>query len=184
MSQPSRDYTQFPAGKIAKAMGRVQVDPNSGCWLWDGATSRDGYAVYTTYPPGRTHDKTAWYVHRAFYTHMVAVVPSGIELDHKCRTKCCVNPAHLEPVTSLENKRRSPSFGIHKTHCPKGHEYTPDNVKWIVNAKYRMRGCRTCINAKQREKSRNRTRAEKDAHNAQMRVYRARLRAEALGMGI
>ena len=67
-------------------------------------------------------------------------------IDHLCRNPACVNPAHLEPVTNRTNIRRGygPSgLNARKTHCIKGHEYTPENTYWIVNNKKPPR--RTCL---------------------------------------
>jgi hypothetical protein len=144
-----RDYSRYPEDHRHRLFARIQHEPNSGCWLWDGALSHDGYAVTSTYSTV-TKKRTTWYAHRAIFA-LGAYVDPALELDHKCRTRCCVNPAHLEPVTGQQNKHRSPLFGIHVTHCPLGHEYTADNIRWVKNAKYRMRGCRTCMNRKVRE---------------------------------
>lgn len=149
MSQ-RRDYSLFPKPHLHRIEPHIHHDPTSGCWLWDGALSHDGYAQISTYDHGGRNRKS-WYVHRVLYFALVGYVSTDLQMDHKCRTRCCVNPAHLEPVTDIENKRRSPLFGDKKTHCPLGHEYTASNVRWIVNAKYRMRACRICTNRKQRE---------------------------------
>jgi len=70
--------------------------------------------------------------HRFSYQLLVGNIPEGLEIDHLCRNKICVNPAHLEAVTHLTNMRRGDhNRGRHhaaKTHCPKGHEYTPENT--------------------------------------------------------
>lgn len=73
--------------------------------------------------------------HRVAYELLVGPIPEGLELDHKCRVRCCWNPAHLEPVTHLENMSR----GKHAkaTHCKHGHKYNDENT-------YRFRGSRHC----------------------------------------
>jgi hypothetical protein len=111
----------------------ISPEPNSGCWLWVGATSR-GYAIRVD----RNRPGTKK-VHRQVYEDLVGRVPEGLDLDHLCRVRCCVNPAHLEPVTRSENVRRGagPSLNSSKTHCPKGHPYEEANV-------YRYRGRRYC----------------------------------------
>ncbi len=78
---------------------RYQVDPNSGCWLFSGSKHKDGYGLVKV--DGRTRK-----AHRVMYEDLVGPVPPGVELDHLCRTPACINPAHLEPVSHLENVRR------------------------------------------------------------------------------
>lgn len=70
-----------------------------GCWLWLGALDRHGYGRRTI--AGRQHQ-----VHRLVYEEAKGAIPAGCDLDHLCRNPRCVNPAHLEPVTTAENIRR------------------------------------------------------------------------------
>ena len=85
----------------------ISPEPNSGCWLWDGATTHDGYALLTI-------DHRQVYVHRWAYERFVAKIPRGTDSDHLCRVRSCVNPAHIEPVTRRENLRR----GVGRYHHP------------------------------------------------------------------
>lgn len=78
---------------------RWDVDAN-GCWIWNGAISRYGYGVFNP-----CHAKVER-AHRRVYQELVGPIPEGLVLDHLCRVKACVNPAHLEPVTTQENTRR------------------------------------------------------------------------------
>jgi hypothetical protein len=84
---------------------------------------------------------------------MVGQIPDGLTLDHLCRNRRCVNPAHLEAIPHSENIRRgkSPSaLNRLKTHCKRGHAYTQENTH-IHNGE---RHCRTCwkINARKKRK--------------------------------
>ena len=71
----------------------------SGCWLWIGACERDGYAKIVVNKKRRS-------AHRYAYELFIGPIPHGLQLDHLCRVRCCVNPAHLEPVTGSENVMR------------------------------------------------------------------------------
>ena len=120
------------------------------CWLWTAATNY-GYGVIGL---GRRQDGIAL-AHRLLYEHMVGPIPEGLCLDHLCRVRACVNPAHMEVVTLAENKRRGesgPAQNARKTHCPQGHPYDEANT-------YRYNGwrqCRTCCLDRRREATRRR----------------------------
>jgi hypothetical protein len=78
---------------------RCAHDPLTGCWLWTATISRDGYGSLKWKINGRsTHG-----AYRVAYVALVGIVPDGLHLDHLCRVRRCVNPAHLEPVTPREN---------------------------------------------------------------------------------
>jgi len=81
-------------------------EPNSGCWLWLGAIDFDGYAkmqVGSRTNGTRQHATAHSQSYRAF---ICDYDKSLYEIDHTCRVRSCVNPAHLEAVTDLENCRR------------------------------------------------------------------------------
>jgi len=88
------------------------------------------------------------YAHRFGYELLVGPIPTGLTLDHLCRVRTCVNPAHLEPVSIGENVLRGdtrPAANLKKTHCPRGHAYDAANT---YIARGGERHCRTCNTAK------------------------------------
>lgn len=95
------------------------------CWRWLAYVGKHGYGLFRL-------DNQMRLAHRVVYELLVGPIPAGLELDHLCRVRSCVNPKHLEPVTRSENILRSPlrasGFGggianSKKTHCPNGHPY-------------------------------------------------------------
>ena len=115
------------------------VQKTDTCWLWTGYRNSDGYGEY------KSDYLTTRLVHRISYGLDKGSLPD-LPIDHLCRHRNCVNPDHLEAVTSKVNTRRS-NVGLNsanKTHCPKGHEYDEDNT--LVYGGKRV--CRACKNAR------------------------------------
>lgn len=134
-----------------------KVEPGwGGCWIFTGTISKQtGYgSLGVTEGDGQSRMRSA---HRVSYELLVGKIADGLQLDHICRVRRCINPQHLEPVTPRENIRRSPftiaSINAAKSHCPHGHEYTPENTVIHTNSRRNghralQRVCRICRNAR------------------------------------
>lgn len=133
-------YSRLPMNFWSK----VRAD-ESGCWLWTAALHATGYGKFGVWKIRRTVG-----AHRYAYEHLIGPVPAGLQLDHLCRVRHCINPLHLEPVTHRENGLRG--VGIHaqearQTHCVHGHEFTEKNTyRWRGH-----RGCKECKRQRTRE---------------------------------
>jgi hypothetical protein len=136
---PKRDIEERFWEKVDKSGG-----PDA-CWLWLAHKGNKGYGSFAV--NGREPR-----AHRWAYERFVGPIPEGLLLDHLCRTPACVNPAHLEPVTNLENLRRGKSvrtmLNAQKTECLHGHPYTAENT--YVGPRKPNRECRTCRSDKGR----------------------------------
>ena len=124
-------------------------EPNTGCWLWLAGQSR-GYGMIKI--GDRNHT-----AHRVAYELYVGKVPEGFHVDHLCRNPPCVNPEHLEAVPQRVNVLRG--IGItaryaRRTHCGKGHEFTPENTYLSYDHDGTRRRCRECVIARIAESKR------------------------------
>lgn len=114
-----------------------------GCHVWQKRISTAGYGELSVLGASRS-------VHVLAYVLLVGDFDRDLELNHLCWNRACANPAHLEPVTTIENARYTLySHGqlmAAKTHCPQGHEYTEENT--ILKLQKKTGGpnrvCRTC----------------------------------------
>lgn len=134
--------TGTPAERFASFCS--EPDEN-GCVLWTSKSiGGAGYPIFTV--GGELVG-----AHRFAWSLVNGPIPDGMEIDHVyergCRSKLCVNHAHLEPVTHLENMRRRAAL---ITHCLRGHEYTSENTKRQASPTGWKRSCRECGRAADR----------------------------------
>lgn len=134
---------------MERFMAKVSPEPNTGCWLWTGGTAGKDYSSFK-------YDGD-YYGHRVSYRLFVGPIPEGLIIDHKCRVHCCVNPGHLEPVTYAVNIKRGigprilGDMHLAKTHCPKGHSYSGDNLAQLKSGPQKgARRCKTCVRLQQK----------------------------------
>lgn len=119
---------------------KLQPCPTTGCWLWIGSTNAKGYGTHGR----RAKHSRSQLTHRFTYECAIGALPAGTEIDHRCRTRCCANPAHMEAVPHVVNVHRG---AAKKSICKRGHELAGSN---LVATSIGMR-CRACANAHNRE---------------------------------
>ena len=139
-----------------RILARVEVDPESGCWVWTGCVTTGGYGTVSIC------NRTV-YVHRWSYEHFVGPILSGFDVDHTCHneSEClggkaclhrrCLNPDHLRPKTRSANllsaSRNLGRSQKTRTHCPQGHAYDAENTYVSRGKRY----CRACRKLRRRE---------------------------------
>ena len=123
-----------------RMMDKFTVD--NGCWEWTAAKTSEGYGAIGK---GSREEGTVL-AHRVMYEALVGPIPNGLVIDHLCRNRGCVNPTHMEPVTTRENILRGEGLTAQqarRTHCPAGHSYASKNSRGD-------RICLTCIYAQRK----------------------------------
>lgn len=145
----------------------MKIDSKTGCWNWQRAKNRKGYAQIR-------YMGVLWIGHRLVWEMFRGPIEPGHTIDHLCRNHSCINPDHLEPCTMKVNTLRG--FGpsaecARKTHCHKGHPFSGDNL--LIWRGGKERGCRTCHREQNKAWAANMTKEQRDRKNARRRAWRA-----------
>jgi hypothetical protein len=126
-----------------------KVEKTDGCWNWKAA-------LYIGTGYGRFCLGGGYMLaHRFSYLIVKGPIQDGLDLDHVCRNRACVNPDHLRPVSRRENLLAPGSQSLAakhaaKTHCPSGHPYSPENTYvWKRNG---QRKCKACASDRQKRR--------------------------------
>lgn len=155
-----RVLASLPVGKRGPKTSRIRESltqdlPADRCWPWLGRRGTNGYGI-AVWPGERTRGTTA---HRMIWTLFFGDVPEGMHIDHSCHDsaactggnqcahRACVNPAHLRPLSPLDNTMRNDgpsSLNARKVECSRGHGFTPENTYTDPRGR---RACRTCQRA-------------------------------------
>jgi hypothetical protein len=138
-----KDYA-MTGSTLKRFLKNIDVIEGSNCIVWNGRMNPAGYGKISM-------DSVDSYAHRFSYIHCVGIIPDGFVIDHICRNKRCVNPAHLRAVTRRENNvfnsDSAAAKNLVKTHCENGHEFTPENTAMIrpdTPNSIPSRRCREC----------------------------------------
>lgn len=140
----SKRHTPIGLFKQKFIVSTEQFHAGTPCWLWIGSKDQKGYGYFWNKYKGKRGKMVR--AHRWAYEHYVAEIAEGLQLDHLCRVRNCVNPAHLEPVTPQVNTLRGNSVSsrcAQQTHCVNGHPFSGKNLILVAFGKSRRR-CREC----------------------------------------
>lgn len=142
---PTIDYSVYMDANQAtrdRFWRHVHSYTDKGCWLWMHSRTGSGYGAFTI-------GKKRLSAHRLAFIWATRNLAVGLDLDHLCRNRLCVNPLHLDPVTRAENLQRSPLTGpgrnAMKTVCDRGHDLAGARVSTDARG-VQHRTCQKCQN--------------------------------------
>lgn len=141
---------------LIRFFSKIKISPNitfngTPCWLWTRELDEKGYARFR-YATKQWHGRA----HNVSYKMFIGPIPDGLEIDHLCRRRHCVNPVHLEAVTYWTNQLRGVGTLVARTlqtHCKYGHEFTPENTYPMPHGGRQCRICRKIQNAEWHRKN-------------------------------
>lgn len=136
-----QDSVSYVRGDVrTRLLAKVDTTDPDKCWIWQDSLASQGYGHLKIIEDGRRVMRSA---HRLSYQTFVGSIPEGLTLDHLCRNRACINPAHLEPVPHRVNVLRGEGLAarqVLQTHCKNGHELAGDNLRVYRGHRH----CRAC----------------------------------------
>lgn len=179
MAKPSAGLRErtLDSASLDRFTAKITVE-SPGCWIWTASTNPQGYGVF------RLGGKAVG-AHRAAWALLVGSIPPGLEVDHLCRVRNCVNPDHMELVTQKVNMARGSVYVLMAarfaaiTECKHGHPFTPENTGTHTGGR---RYCKTCKKQRLREYEKRRpprramTDEQRARHATKERARRAQQR--------
>jgi len=148
----------FPSNILDNFFKRRSIsllpNPRMGtpCHLWNACINKSGYGLFTVW---NSDDKksTHWKAHRFAYTFFKGHIPNGLQIDHLCENKLCINPEHLEAKTPQANSQTyHDNRQAEKTMCKKGlHKWVKENIYVFAHKDRRCRECRKLNSKKWRD---------------------------------
>ena len=166
-----------------RLLSKIRIDAETGCWHWTAALNYKGYGVISTQVNGKKRNR---YAHQVSYEQFKGPIATGLTIDHTCHNPAtcvcgdgclhrrCINPEHLEAVTTQVNSSR----GKHAkaTHCPQGHPYAGDN---LILYRSGSRACRACARRTGLHRTRKWVANHREAYLRRRRELRATESARA-----
>lgn len=144
----SESITRYMAARSFTVAASASRPGLGACIEWRGSRLSNGYGAIRV----RSHHNQL--AHRVAFHLAYGEIPEGAVIDHLCRNRACVNPAHLEAVSNEENLRRGLGYRLRNgmdSSCIHGHEYTPENTYRNPNKPSDIR-CRECARARDRKR--------------------------------
>lgn len=157
-------------GTQERLMANIKINPETGCWEWQGQRNGKGYGSFSL-------KSQTLFAHRLAYVLLKGTIPAGMELDHVCRVRHCINPDHLEPVTHQENVQRGIPFRERRQLPPSSMAFSADddaNTEYCPGGRHMLarntirysRGRRTCRLCEFEAKTRMRGGTVAELHHA------------------